>query len=225
MNKRNLLFASYFLFLILLTAALVQSCGGGSKSGTEDGDGNSDPPAGDTIPPTTPSNLTATVASSSRINLSWTASTDNIGIAGYQVWRGPAKIATVTGTTYDDTGLMENTTYTYTVKAFDAADNISPASSPSSATTVPLMLLWDAPTLYEDGTSLPEGDITGFRVYVGTSSNSYSAGSSYLVSAETTSVIVRNFNLTPGTYYFVVTTLVVSGKESGYSNEVSADVH
>jgi uncharacterized protein (DUF1330 family) len=91
--------------------------------------------AADTTPPSTPTNLTATTISSSEIDLSWTASTDNVGVAGYQVFRGNTQIATSTQTTYDDTSLSASTTYTYYVTAFDAAENVSASSSPATATT------------------------------------------------------------------------------------------
>ncbi|MGE5529280.1 MAG: right-handed parallel beta-helix repeat-containing protein [Patescibacteria group bacterium] len=90
---------------------------------------------GDTQPPTAPTNLVATAVSSSRIDLTWTASTDNVGVTGYKIFRGGVEIDTTTGTTYQDTGLSPNTTYSYYVKAFDAAGNISPQSNTAQATT------------------------------------------------------------------------------------------
>jgi hypothetical protein len=89
----------------------------------------------DTTPPTVPANVTATAVSSSQINLSWTASTDNVAVAGYYVYRGGTQIASVSGTTYSDTGLAASTTYTYTVAAYDPSGNISARSTPASATT------------------------------------------------------------------------------------------
>jgi hypothetical protein len=91
---------------------------------------------GDTTPPTAPAGLTASAISSSRIDLSWSASTDNVGVTGYQVFRGSTLVTTVSGTTYSDTGLSAGTSYTYTVRARDAAGNVSPASSPATATTL-----------------------------------------------------------------------------------------
>jgi chitodextrinase len=72
-----------------------------------------------------PAGLSATAISSSQINLSWTASTDNVGVAGYRVFRNGNQIATVTTTSYSNTGLAASTAYTYTVSAFDAAGNVS----------------------------------------------------------------------------------------------------
>jgi chitodextrinase len=91
--------------------------------------------AGDTTPPTIPANLTATVASSSQINLSWTVSTDNVGVIGYKIYRDTTLIDTITGTTYQDTGLSAGTPYTYNVSARDAAGNESSQSSQASDTT------------------------------------------------------------------------------------------
>jgi chitodextrinase len=96
----------------------------------------------DTQPPTAPSNLTATV-SGSQINLSWTASTDNIGVTGYRVERCQgagcttfAQIATPTSATYNDAGLTATTSYSYRARATDAAGNLSQYSNVASATTL-----------------------------------------------------------------------------------------
>jgi len=89
----------------------------------------------DTQPPSVPTGLSATAVSSTQINLSWTASTDNVGVAGYRVFRGGSQITMTTATSYADAGLSPSTNYTYTVVAFDAAGNVSAQSSPASATT------------------------------------------------------------------------------------------
>jgi chitodextrinase len=98
--------------------------------------------AQDTQPPTDPSGLTATAAGTTQINLSWTASTDNVGVTGYRVERclgasctNFAQIATPTGASHSDTGLAASTTYRYRVRATDAAGNFSGYSNVASATT------------------------------------------------------------------------------------------
>lgn len=91
----------------------------------------------DTEPPTRPANLSATAISSSRIDLSWTGSTDNVGVAGYRIYRNGAALATTTGTSYQNTGLSPSTTYTYRVNAYDAAGNESGLSDEASAMTQP----------------------------------------------------------------------------------------
>jgi fibronectin type 3 domain-containing protein len=99
-------------------------------------------PSASVQPPTTPSSFTATAASTSQINLSWTASTSSVGMANYIVQRCQgagcssfAQIATPTTTTYSDTGLVSNASYSYRVQAKDTAGNLSGYSSVASATT------------------------------------------------------------------------------------------
>jgi chitodextrinase len=94
---------------------------------------NGPPP--DTTPPSVPTGLTASAVSSSQINLSWTASSDNVGVSGYRVFRNGVQIATTSATSFTNTGLSPSTTYTYAVAAFDAAGNLSAQSSSASATT------------------------------------------------------------------------------------------
>src|SRR5882762_5570041 len=89
----------------------------------------------DTIAPSTPAGLSASAASSSRINLSWRAATDNVGVIRYGVYRDGVQIAYISGRTYANTGLSAATTYSYTVAAYDAAGNASTQSSAVSATT------------------------------------------------------------------------------------------
>src|SRR3989454_7867667 len=96
----------------------------------------------DTTPPTAPSSLTATTVSSSQINLAWTASTDNVGVTGYLVERCQnagctsfTQVGTPSGTTFNDTGLSNGTTYRYQVRAKDAANNLSAYSNIAGATT------------------------------------------------------------------------------------------
>lgn len=92
--------------------------------------------ATDTTPPTAPANLTATAVSSSQINLAWSASTDDAtGIKEYRVYRVNTLIATVHTTSYGDTGLTANTSYTYHVNAVDGAGNVSTQSLTATATT------------------------------------------------------------------------------------------
>ncbi|MEK6275748.1 MAG: Ig-like domain-containing protein [Actinomycetota bacterium] len=91
----------------------------------------------DTQPPTTPTGLSATAVSSTRIDLGWTASTDNVGVTGYRIYRDGSLLTTVgpSPTTYSDTTVTQSTTYTYTASAIDAMTNESLQSDPASATT------------------------------------------------------------------------------------------
>ncbi|MET8082157.1 RICIN domain-containing protein [Streptomyces sp. NPDC005303] len=90
---------------------------------------------GDTTAPSVPSGLTASGTMSSSTTLNWATSTDNVGVSGYQILRNGAQIATTTETSYTDTGLSPSTRYSYTVKAYDAAGNVSGASTPLTVTT------------------------------------------------------------------------------------------
>ncbi len=90
----------------------------------------------DTIAPTVPGNVTATATSSSTVNVTWTSSTDNVAVAGYQVFRNGTLVGTATGLSYPDTGLVSSTTYSYTVAAYDAAGNASTQSTAAFATTL-----------------------------------------------------------------------------------------
>src|SRR5258706_496495 len=100
------------------------------------------PPPPDTTAPSAPTGLGATVGSTSQIDLSWTASSDNVGVTGYQVDRCQgtgcstfAQIGTSSVTSYSDTGLAAGTTYRYRVRATDGAGNVSANSSIVTATT------------------------------------------------------------------------------------------
>ncbi len=93
-------------------------------------------PTADTEAPTTPTNLTASNPTSNTISLSWTASTDNIGVVGYDIYKDGAFYATVTGITAMVSGLNPSTTYNFYVIAKDAAGNASTASNTASGTTL-----------------------------------------------------------------------------------------
>ncbi|RVX45633.1 fibronectin type III domain protein [Nonomuraea polychroma] len=94
----------------------------------------------DTTPPSTPGTPTAAGTTSSSTTLSWAASTDNVGVTGYDVLRATGDTFTVVGssstTSFTDTGLSPATTYRYRVRARDAAGNQSPESAAATVTTL-----------------------------------------------------------------------------------------
>lgn len=92
-------------------------------------------PQQDTQAPTAPANLRSTSKTATSVSLAWNASTDNVGVTGYDVYNGSAKAATVTGTSATVSGLSPKTAYSFTVKARDAAGNVSAASAAVSVTT------------------------------------------------------------------------------------------
>jgi chitodextrinase len=85
----------------------------------------------DTHAPSAPGGLTATPVSSSHVDLAWTASTDDVGVAGYRVYRDGALLGAtaLNATAYSDDAAIPGSSYTYTVSAVDAAGNESPPSS------------------------------------------------------------------------------------------------
>lgn len=97
----------------------------------------------DTTPPSVPADLVAAAAGPGQVALTWSASTDDVGVTGYTVRRDGDVTATVTGTTYTDDTVAPGTTYSYTVEAVDAAANSSGESAPATVTTstaVPIAL-------------------------------------------------------------------------------------
>ncbi len=89
----------------------------------------------DTQPPSAPTSLTASGTTDTTTNLSWNASTDNVGVTGYEVFEGGSSIGTVTGTSANITGLTAGTSYSFQVRAFDAAGNNSAFSNTANVTT------------------------------------------------------------------------------------------
>jgi chitodextrinase len=174
----------------------------------------------DTTAPSIPAGLTATAISSAQINLSWTASTDNVGVTGYNVYRGGLQIATLgTVTTYQNTGLTGSTAYSYTVRARDAAGNISGQSTSATATTLApvttAMLTW---------TASPSQNVVGYRIYYGNAPGSYLQPIGQGVNAGNVTAFTVT-GLTSGRrYYFVATSYDAANNESGYSNEAFKDL-
>ncbi|MEZ4792267.1 MAG: M12 family metallo-peptidase [Gelidibacter sp.] len=181
--------------------------------------------ASDTTPPTAPTNLTASGTTQTATNLSWTASTDNVGVTGYDVYQGSTVIATVTGTTHQVTGLTASTTYSFSVKAKDTAGNVSSVSNSVSVTTLapPDTTAPTTPTsLAASGTtqtttnlswsaSTDNVGVTGYDVYQGST-----------VIATVTGTTRQVTGLTANTVYsFRVRAKDAAGNVSGYSNTVN----
>jgi chitodextrinase len=101
---------------------------------------------GDVTAPSVPKNLAASGTTQTSTNLSWTAATDNVGVSGYDVYQGATLKASVTGTTYAVTGLTAATAYTFSVKAKDAAGNISASSNVVNVTTLSNSVIYCAST-------------------------------------------------------------------------------
>jgi len=100
--------------------------------------------APDTMPPSAPANLQATPVSATRVELTWAAASDNIGVTSYTIYRDEVALAMVGGNmlSFADTDVAPGMTYRYSVSAFDAAGNRSAPSRAVSATTPQLAGRW-----------------------------------------------------------------------------------
>ena len=126
--------------------------------------------------PHVPTNLQGTGASASQINLTWTASTDNVAVTGYRVYRNGSLVASPAGTSYSDTGLSEATSYSYRVAAYDAAGNTSSQCTAVAVSTLDATVPSVPTNLQGAGASASQINltwtastdnvaVTGYRVY------------------------------------------------------------
>src|SRR6187397_2292063 len=194
----------------------------------------------DTQPPSAPANLSAS-GSLSSVSLSWSASTDNVGVARYDLYRsttpgftpGPGnRIAQPSGTSYTDTGLAAGTYY-YKVQAEDAAGNLSAPSNEANAsvtgdTTPPsvpgnlaaspgpgqVSLSWNAST--------DNVGVARYNVYRSTTPG-FTPGAGNRI-AQPTGTSYTDSGLAVGTYYYKVTAEDAAGNLSAPSNEANATV-
>jgi chitodextrinase len=212
------------------TYNVVAFDGAGNESAQSDPATATTPEELDPTIPTTPLNLTAVAVSPTQVNLSWTASTDDVRVVGYHVYRNGVLVATVTGTSYSDGDLRPGTSYAYTVDAYDKDGNVSPltprvivvtpglnavgtagtsSTTPTNVVATPrgpneVILSWTAST----GT----GGIAGYDVYVNGMLVGKSATNSYTVTG-----------LFPATNYrFEVVAHDTQGRESPRSTMASA---
>src|SRR6266480_3426955 len=185
---------------------------------------NGPPP--DTTPPMVPTGLTASAVSSSQINLSWPASSDNVGVSGYRVYRNGSQIATTGATSFANTGLSPSTTYSYTVAAYDAAGNLSAQSSPASATT-PAPPDTTPPSV---PTGLTASAVSSSQINLSWTASSDNVGvSGYRVHrngtqiATTAATSFANTGLSPSTTYsYTVAAYDAAGNLSAQSSSASA---
>ncbi|WNG52354.1 chitinase [Archangium minus] len=181
----------------------------------------------DTQAPSAPSGLTSTSKSSTSVSLSWNASTDNIGVTGYEVFSGSTLAASTTGTSATVSGLSPNTTYTFTVKARDAAGNRSAASSAFSVTTDPQIADTQAPTaptsLRATGTTSNSVSLTWSASNDNVGVTGYEVFSGSTLAATTTGTSATVSGLSPSTTYtFTVKARDAAGNRSASSVSASA---
>jgi chitodextrinase len=173
----------------------------------------------DTVAPSTPTGLTATAASDTQVNLSWTASTDNVAVTGYKIYRGGTQIGTSTTTSYSDTTCTSATTYSYTVSAYDAAGNNSSQSSAASATT-PDTVVPSAPTgLTATATSTSQIDLSWTAATDNVAVTGYDIYRDGTFLATVTGTTYSNTGLTMGvTYTYYVVAFDAASNESAQSD-------
>ncbi|NRF91517.1 fibronectin type III domain-containing protein [Paenibacillus frigoriresistens] len=112
----------------------AKDASGNAASGTSV-DATTIAPAADTTAPSNVTNLTTSGLTQNGVTLNWTAATDNVAVTGYEIYNGASLVTTVTGTTYNVTGLTASTQYTFTVKAKDAAGNVASGTSTTFTTS------------------------------------------------------------------------------------------
>lgn len=186
-------------------------------------------PTADKTPPASPTGVTATSGNPTEAYVTWIAATDNVGVAGYYVLRDGAVVATTAYLYYQDGGLTDGTTYTYTIEAFDFAGNISPASKTATVQTTNTI----PPTTPQNVTAIalscyrvsltwsPSTDQTGVTSYLVFEGPAPGA-LTQLAQVTGTTTSYGNNSLTPGTtYYFGIEAADAFGNTSYMSTIVA----
>ena len=178
----------------------------------------------DTTAPLVPWGINATVIGTSRIDLSWTASTDNVGVAGYRIYRDGTLAGVSAVTSYSDTGLTPGVSYSYSISAYDSTGNESLRSSSLGATT----------TVDNTAPSIPAGltatvmgadriDLTWFASTDDTAVVRYRVYRDGVQVGTTVTTVYSDTGLIPNTpYSYTVSALDISGNESLRSSVASA---
>lgn len=147
-----------------------------SNTGSGSGGSTTPPSSSDTQAPSIPNNLILTASNEYVVAATWNASTDNVGVSGYKVYRDGSLLGTTTNTNYTDYTVVPGNTYTYAVTAYDAAGNTADSFTPNiTLATTSIWNDFDQPAVFHnDGTPLElgvkfkpkvNGKITGVRFY------------------------------------------------------------
>lgn len=180
----------------------------------------------DTEIPTTPTNLAVTGSSSSTVSLSWTASTDNVGVTSYDVYVNSVFKSTVSGTTALVNGLTPSTTYSFYVVAKDAAGNSSAQSNAINGTTTVLT----SSCANESFENIPTAASSyGTQTWIGDSALNWTATDARTdQTLNTKAILVRNGSLTASTSPDGIGSLTVTTQQkftSGNSGTFSLRVN
>ncbi len=212
------------LRVVMQYNAVPSSCGSYDYGETEDYTVNIIN-GGDNTPPTAPTNLSASNITNSTVDLSWTASTDNVGVEGYNVYQNGTKLGSVASTSTNISGLEGSTTYSFYVEAYDAAGNISDESNvveittdpnpdndpPTAPTNLAYSNLTQISTDLSWTASSDNVGVAEYRIYKDGALNGTSTNTNYTVNG-----------LSAGTTYeFYVTAIDEAGNISDPSNTIS----
>ena len=178
------------------TSSTSTSQSTGTTGGNNNGGGNQN--TGDTTAPTAPGNVALAANDGYTTNITWSASTDNVGVTGYQVYRDGAALGSVlsAGTTsYQDQTVVPGNTYEYAVKAFDAANNATLSNEPD-ITLVPtsMFITGDSPQFIDPTTDsyelgmkfrpLVDGKVSGVKFYKAPGSTGTHTGNLWKLNGE-----------------------------------------
>jgi chitodextrinase len=159
----------------------------------------------DTAPPKVPSGLSVKALSASQTSLTWSPSSDNVAVTGYDIFRNGSLLTTVTGTRFVDSGLVAATAYSYQVRARDGAGNVSALTSAAKATTTAIKTTGALSGWVTSGaTGLP---VNGAKVTAALGGHSWSANTN-------AAGFYQLSNLAPGTY-------TVSVSKTGYGTQTT----
>jgi len=179
----------------------------------------------DVVPPSAVTTLAASGTTVNRTQLSWSASTDNIGVTGYRVFQNGTEVGITTGTTYTANGLTQSTSYAFTVRAIDAAGNVSAAGNtvnitttigadsepPSPVTTLAASGTTATGTQLSWSASTDNIGVTGYRVFQNSAEVGTRTGTTYTASGLTQST----------SYAFTVRAIDAAGNVSAAGNTVN----
>jgi hypothetical protein len=203
---------SYFILLVSLLITGLVGCGGGGGASTSSSGAQlqsiSITPVNPTLAENTSQQLTATgiyadnTTQDLTSSVTWTSSDSAVAVISSAAGSNGLAIPAAAGST--------------TITARSGSISGTATLSVTGGTVV--TLTWDAPTTNTDGSPLnPATDLTMYKIYYGTAPQTYTQVVN--VANPGTTTISKTLNLSPGTYYFVVSTVDTSGKESSYSNE------
>ncbi|GAA1601190.1 glycoside hydrolase family 9 protein [Catellatospora bangladeshensis] len=176
----------------------------------------------DTAAPTVPANPRVTGTTQNSVALAWDASTDNVGVTGYDVYRGTTLLGTAATTSYTDSGLTPATAYQYTVRARDAAGNVSAASAAVTGTTQPGDVVPPSPPQNLRTTATTSSSVTiSWDPVTGAASYAVSRGGVQV--AVVTGTSYTDTGLSPNTAYsYTVRARNTAGDQSAAAGPITA---